>query len=81
MFSSSRNDEVSSWFPKARHGVFTYFFLAGLQGYVDSNKDKKITNEEMFTLFIKTKMKRVDKISNFSRKQNPPFSVKMKKYL
>ena len=48
MFSSSRNDEVSSWFPKARHGIFTYFFLAGLQGYADSNEDKKITNGEMF---------------------------------
>ena len=58
VFSSSRNDEVSSWFPKARHGIFTYFFLAGLQGYADSNKDKKSQMKKCLIIYLKLYRKR-----------------------
>jgi len=35
--------EVASWYSDKRHGLFTYWFLKGLQGEADANKDKAIT--------------------------------------
>lgn len=47
IFSSSRADEISSWYPEKRHSLFTYFFLRGLQGEADLNKDRVITAAEL----------------------------------
>lgn len=47
VFSSSKSDEVSSWYPEKRHSLFTYFFLKGLQGAADKNKDRAITAAEL----------------------------------
>ncbi|MBW2075923.1 MAG: caspase family protein [Deltaproteobacteria bacterium] len=47
VFTSSTGDQVSSWYPEKRHGLFTYFFLKGLQGSADSNGDKRVTASEM----------------------------------
>ena len=74
VFSSSRNDQVSSWYPKARHGVFTYYVLAGLQGQADQNQDKKITNGEMEVYLSDKVPSKVNELSNFTREQNPTFS-------
>jgi hypothetical protein len=47
VFQSSKADQVSNWYPDKKHGMFTYFFLKGLQGAADSNKDNKITAGEL----------------------------------
>jgi len=47
LLTSAAVDQVSSWFPEKRHSLFTYYFLKGLQGDADLNKDKKITVGEM----------------------------------
>jgi hypothetical protein len=47
LFTSSTGEQISSWYPEKRHGLFTYFFLKGLQGAADSNGDKKVTASEM----------------------------------
>ncbi|WP_281613737.1 caspase family protein [Flammeovirga sp. SubArs3] len=47
IFSSAASEQVSSWYDENYHSMFTYFFLKGLQGAADKNKDKKITVEEM----------------------------------
>ncbi|PIU19047.1 MAG: hypothetical protein COT18_09240 [Elusimicrobia bacterium CG08_land_8_20_14_0_20_59_10] len=47
IFNSSKADEVSSWYPEKRHSLFTYFFLKGLQGAADKNKDHAITAAEL----------------------------------
>jgi hypothetical protein len=39
--------EVASWYADKRHGLFTYWFLKGLQGEADENKDKSITAGEL----------------------------------
>jgi hypothetical protein len=47
VFTSSTGDQVSSWYPSKRHGLFTYYFLKGLKGEADLNKDGKITAGEL----------------------------------
>ncbi len=47
LMASSSADQVSSWYAEKRHGLFTYFFLKGLQGEADANRDKRITAGEM----------------------------------
>jgi Caspase domain len=47
VFQSSESNQVSNWYPEKKHGMFTYFFLKGLQGAADLNKDGKITVGEM----------------------------------
>ena len=47
VFSASSSKEISSAYPKKKHGLFTYFMLKGLQGSADTNKDKKITVGEL----------------------------------
>lgn len=47
IFTSGRNDQVSTWYPEKSHSLFTYYFLKGLQGGADSNRDKRLTVAEM----------------------------------
>jgi hypothetical protein len=47
LISSGAMDQVSTWYPEKRHSLFTYYFLKGIQGDADANKDKKITVGEM----------------------------------
>ena len=47
IITSAAVDQVSTWYPDKRHSLFTYYFLKGLQGDADANKDKAITIGEM----------------------------------
>jgi hypothetical protein len=47
LLTSAAVDQVSTWYPEKKHSLFTYFFLKGLQGEADTNKDGKITVGEM----------------------------------
>ncbi|RLG43414.1 MAG: hypothetical protein DRN81_06550, partial [Thermoproteota archaeon] len=47
MFLSAKANQVSTWYPEKRHSLFTYYFLRGLKGEADKNKDKKITIAEL----------------------------------
>ncbi|MEA1901665.1 MAG: caspase family protein [Thermodesulfobacteriota bacterium] len=47
IFSSTGKDQVSHWYPKKRHSLFTYFFMKGLKGDADENENKTITVAEM----------------------------------
>ncbi|MFH1570078.1 MAG: caspase family protein, partial [Gemmatimonadota bacterium] len=47
VFTSSTGDEISSWYPQAGHGLFTYFFLKGLRGDADADGDGAITAAEL----------------------------------
>ena len=48
VFTSSSGDQISSWYPQKRHGLFTYFFLKGLQGEADKNRNGRIDADELF---------------------------------
>ena len=43
IFTSAKNNQVSSWYPEKLHSMFTYFFLTAVTGAADFNQDKQIT--------------------------------------
>jgi tetratricopeptide (TPR) repeat protein len=47
IFQSSTANQVSNWYDEKRHGMFTYFFLKGLQGAADYNGDGAVTADEL----------------------------------
>jgi len=47
LFTASSGEEVASWYPEKRHSLFTYFFLKGLKGDGDKDRDKKISIGEI----------------------------------
>ncbi|GEM_PF-1909043 len=47
LLTSASMDQVASWYPEKRHSLFTYYFLKGIQGEADANKDGRITVGEM----------------------------------
>lgn len=47
IFTASKMDQVSNWYPEKKHGLFTYFFLKGLQGAADLDGDGIVTVGEM----------------------------------
>jgi uncharacterized caspase-like protein len=47
MLTAAANDQLSSAFPAARHGLFSYFLMKGLEGGADRNADHSITLAEM----------------------------------
>lgn len=72
IFNASRDSEMASWYDEEGHGLFTYYFLSGLSGEADMNKDGTITTGEMDEYLgenVPGKARR-----NFSREQHPVFS-------
>ena len=49
IFSASKLNQFSSGYAEAKHGIFSYFLMKGMEGNADSNEDKKITNGELIT--------------------------------
>ncbi|MDW7694593.1 caspase family protein [Flammeovirgaceae bacterium SG7u.111] len=47
VFTSAGGEQVSSWYPEKRHSLFTYYFLKGLQGEANTNKDRQLTLAEL----------------------------------
>lgn len=47
VLASARADQLSTWYEGKQHSLFTYFFLKGLGGEADLNKDRKVTAGEM----------------------------------
>ena len=52
VMSAARGDEVSGWYPEKGHGLFTYFFLKGISGDADVDKNKEITLGELQTYLL-----------------------------
>ena len=49
LMTSSRGTQYSSWYEEKQHGLFTYFFLKGIQSKkADFNHDHEITLKELF---------------------------------
>lgn len=55
IFSASGSKQVSGSIKEAKHGIFSYFLMKGLEGNADVNNDKKITNGELIA-FLKTEV-------------------------
>ncbi len=74
IFNASRDSEMASWYDEEGHGLFTYYFLAGLSGEADMNKDGTITAGEMDEYLGENIPKMARR--KFSREQHPVFSGK-----
>jgi Caspase domain len=75
VLTSSGPGQISSDYPEKRHGLFTYFFLKGLRGDADANRDGKITAGEMHA-YLSDKTEGVPYWARHlhgGRKQNPQF--------
>ncbi len=72
VFNASRDREMASWYTEKQHSLFTYYFLLGLSGEADGNKDKTITAGEMSDYL----QENVPGIARrlYNREQNPVFS-------
>ena len=68
IFSASQLDQISSGIKEAKHGIFSYYLMKGLEGYADVNKDKKITNGELLAYMDENISQ---KASELGRQQNP----------
>ena len=47
LFTASSSTQVSSWYHNKKHGLFTYYFLQGLRGKADADKDGRVTVREL----------------------------------
>jgi tetratricopeptide (TPR) repeat protein len=74
IMNSSTGTELSSWYPQKGHGLFTYYFLLGIAGKADINKDKKITVRELSN-FINENVPYMARKLHSGRKQTPTFKV------
>ena len=43
LFSASKYDQISRHLNETKHGIFSYFLMKGMEGFADSNNDKKLT--------------------------------------
>ena len=68
IFSASQLDQISSGLKEAKHGIFSYYLMKGLEGNADSNQDKKITNGELLAYMDENVSQ---KASELGRQQNP----------
>ena len=47
LFSAASNEQISRPLEEAKHGMFSYFLMKGMEGNADTNKDNKITAREL----------------------------------
>ena len=47
VFSAAAGDQTSKPLEEAKHGMFSYFLMKGMEGDADTNNDKKITAREL----------------------------------
>ncbi len=69
VLSASAGDQVSSTYEEKDHGLLTYFFLKGLQGEGDLNKDGTIEMTELFE-YVKPNVQRVAR-KQYNNEQTP----------
>ena len=72
IFSSSEYNQISATIKEAKHGIFSYYLMKGLQGNADENGNKQITNNELIA-YLKTNVGQEAFIQN--REQNPMLST------
>ena len=70
IFSASQLDQISSGIKEAKHGIFSYYLMKGLEGNADANKDRNITNGELLVYMDENVSQ---KASELGRQQNPSF--------
>ena len=63
VLAAAGSNQVSASFPEARHGLLTYYLLAGLQGEADAKHDGQITADELIA-YVRPAVERAAKLQN-----------------
>ena len=71
IFTASNFDQTSGSIEEAKHGMFSYYLMKGLEGKADANKDDQITNGELIA-YLKTNVSKEAFTQN--REQDPMLS-------
>ena len=71
IFSASSLTQTSGSIEEAKHGIFSYYLMKGLEGNADQNLDNKITNGELIA-YLKKNVSEEAFINN--RQQEPMLS-------
>lgn len=79
VFTSSGGNQVSTWYHEKNHGLFTYFFLKGLRGAADADKNTEITVDEMESYLLNNVPDTARYLNN--REQTPQVIAKDKERL
>jgi Caspase domain/Ankyrin repeats (3 copies) len=74
ILSASSGGQISSTHEEKGHGLFTYFFLKGLKGGADNNKDGTINIGELYG-YIRPNVERVARKA-YNNEQTPQLIVK-----
>ena len=69
ILAASSGDQVSSTYEEKGHGLLTYFFLKGLQGEGDLNKDGNIDMAELYE-YVKPSVSRIAR-KQYNNEQTP----------
>jgi len=69
VLAASKGDQVSSTYDQKGHGLLTYFFLKGLQGEADQNKDGSIDLAELYN-YVKLQVSGVAR-REYNNEQTP----------
>jgi uncharacterized caspase-like protein len=69
VLAASSGDQISSTYEEKGHGLLTYFFLKGLQGEGDLNKDGVIEMAELYE-YVKPNVQRVAR-KQYNTEQTP----------
>ena len=78
VFTASANNEIASSLEGAKHGLFSYFMMKGLEGSADLNEDQKITTGELHA-YVQKKVTRES--MQLGRVQTPQLSGNTNKVL
>jgi len=69
VLAASGGDQISNSFEEKGHGLLTYFFLKGLQGDGDTNKDGMIEMAELYD-YVKPNVQRIAR-KQYNNEQTP----------
>ncbi|MBL6935540.1 MAG: tetratricopeptide repeat protein [Alphaproteobacteria bacterium] len=64
VFSAASMEQTAKMLPEAKHGLFSYWLMKGMEGPADANKDHKITTGELHRYVLAN-------VSRFQQNQTP----------
>ena len=71
VLSAASGQQISSGLKEAKHGLFSYYLMKGMEGGADANGDKKITAGELHAYLAKRVQKQAVRLG---REQTPELS-------
>jgi hypothetical protein len=78
VLSAASGQQISSSLDEAKHGLFSYYLMKGMEGPADANFDRQITTGELHD-YVKGKVKR--QANRLGREQQPELQGDLQKIL